>query len=147
MFPPFHGVREGIRSWRSREPTGELKDIQRRKTEEEDPEDTWTPLQEKRGQSRYGTVGQGERSGRREEKGKTTGTAPRARGKEGERGAAQSALVRGGPAVGVGLFGLLVEPGAHVVGVGCRAGSAAPVEQREEQTADPGPSGGSDGRG
>ncbi|KAJ1174548.1 hypothetical protein NDU88_006369 [Pleurodeles waltl] len=46
MIPPIHGEREGIRSWRSREPTGELKDEQRRTTEEEDPEDAWTPLLE-----------------------------------------------------------------------------------------------------
>ncbi|KAJ1201051.1 hypothetical protein NDU88_004867 [Pleurodeles waltl] len=45
-FPPFHGGREGIQSWRSREPTGGLNDIQRRTMEEEDPEDAGTPLLE-----------------------------------------------------------------------------------------------------
>ncbi|KAJ1117306.1 hypothetical protein NDU88_005506 [Pleurodeles waltl] len=111
MIPPIHMEREGIRSWRSREPTGELKDEQRRRTEEEDPEDVWTrsqdqepwrpvaetrnagpgehtsepaTLQEKRGQTRYGISGQGERSGRREEKGKTRGTALRARERRGD---------------------------------------------------------------
>ncbi|KAJ1180089.1 hypothetical protein NDU88_005313 [Pleurodeles waltl] len=46
MIPPIHGEKEGIRSWRLSEPTGELKDEQRRTTEEEDPEDAWTPLLE-----------------------------------------------------------------------------------------------------
>ncbi|KAJ1122545.1 hypothetical protein NDU88_001031 [Pleurodeles waltl] len=42
-FPPFHGEEDGIRSWRSREPTGGQK---RRTREEDDPEDVETPLLE-----------------------------------------------------------------------------------------------------
>ncbi|KAJ1158425.1 hypothetical protein NDU88_011113 [Pleurodeles waltl] len=46
VVPPIQGGREGIQRWRSRVPTGERKEEQRRTTEEEDTKDAWNPLQE-----------------------------------------------------------------------------------------------------
>ncbi|KAJ1210673.1 hypothetical protein NDU88_006035 [Pleurodeles waltl] len=45
VVPPMPRERDGIRRWRSREPTGDIKEEQRRTTGEEDTEDNWTPLQ------------------------------------------------------------------------------------------------------
>ncbi|KAJ1157318.1 hypothetical protein NDU88_010032 [Pleurodeles waltl] len=45
VVPPMQGGRDRIRRRRSREPTGEIKEEQRRTTGEEDAEDAWTPLQ------------------------------------------------------------------------------------------------------
>ncbi|KAJ1110647.1 hypothetical protein NDU88_007995 [Pleurodeles waltl] len=45
VVPPMQERRDGIRRWSSREPTGEIKEEQRRTTEEKFTEDAWTPLQ------------------------------------------------------------------------------------------------------
>ncbi|KAJ1162846.1 hypothetical protein NDU88_003311 [Pleurodeles waltl] len=46
VVPPIQDERVGIRSWRSKEQTGELEEEQQRTTDEEDTEDARTPLQE-----------------------------------------------------------------------------------------------------